>query len=123
MTHYAEEVLDLVLSSDRHPTAEQIYLALKARHSRISQATVYNQLHALVAAGRLIRLSEAGAPDRYDNTDRHDHLICTRCGGIADVTFKDLTAAIEAQLGCRIDSYDLRVRFVCPACRARETEA
>jgi len=81
------------------------------------QATVYNNLNALVADGKLIRLSQPGAPDRYDNTTRHDHLICTRCGALADFKFTDLTHDIEAALGARIQSYDLRIHYLCPACR------
>lgn len=78
MTKYAEDIYGYILETRSHPTAEQIFLALKQKNPKISQATVYNNLNALVKAGRLIRLSEAGCPDRYDNTSRHDHLICVR---------------------------------------------
>ena len=80
MIKYAQQILDLVLCSTEHPTAEQIFLQMKQENSKIAQATVYNNLNALVADGKLIRLPQPGAPDRYDNTTRHDHLICTRCG-------------------------------------------
>ena len=96
MTKYAQQILDLVLCSTEHPTAEQIFLQMKQENSKIAQATVYNNLNALVADGKLIRLSQPGAPDRYDNTTRHDHLICTRCGALADFKFTDRTHAIEA---------------------------
>ena len=70
MTKYAQQILDLVLCSTEHPTAEQIFLQMKQKNSKIAQATVYNNLNALVADGKLIRLSQPGAPDRYDNTTR-----------------------------------------------------
>ena len=117
MTKYAQQILDLVLCSTEHPTAEQIFLQMKQENSKIAQATVYNNLNAIVADGKLIRLSQPGAPDRYDNTTRHDHLICTRCGALADFKFTDLTHDIEAALGARIQSYDLRIHYLCPACR------
>ena len=116
MTKYAQQILDLVLCSTEHPTAEQIFLQMKQKNSKIAQATVYNNLNALVADGKLIRLSQPGAPDRYDNTTRHDHLICTRCGALADFKFTDLTHNIEAALGARIQSYDLRIHYLCPLC-------
>ena len=90
MTKYAEDIYGYILETRSHPTAEQIFLALKQKNPKISQATVYNNLNALVTAGRLIRLSEAGCPDRYDNTSRHDHLICVRCGALSDRTLSDL---------------------------------
>ena len=64
MTKYAEDIYGYILETRSHPTAEQIFLALKQKNPKISQATVYNNLNALVTAGRLIRLSEAGCPDR-----------------------------------------------------------
>ena len=73
MTKYAQQIFDLVLCSTEHPTAEQIFLQMKQENSKIAQATVYNNLNALIADGKLIRLSQPGAPDRYDNTTRHDH--------------------------------------------------
>ena len=50
MTKYAQQILDLVLCSTGHPTAEQIFLQMKQENSKIAQATVYNNLNALVAA-------------------------------------------------------------------------
>ena len=120
MTKYAEDIYGYILETRSHPTAEQIFLALKQKNPKISQATVYNNLNALVKAGRLIRLSEAGCPDRYDNTSRHDHLICSRCGKITDICLRDLTGPIENKLGQKILSYDLRIRYICPACREQE---
>ena len=122
MTKYAEQILDLVLRSAEHPTAEQIFWQMKQENSKIAQATVYNNVNALVADGKLIRLPQPGSPDRYDNTTRHDHLICTRCGALTDFRFTDLTRDIESALGARIRSYDLRIHYVCPACRKAQEQ-
>ena len=122
MTKYAEQILDLVLRSAEHPTAEQIFWQMKQKNPKIAQATVYNNLNALVADGKLIRLPQPGSPDRYDNTTRHDHLICTRCGALTDFRFTDLTRDIESALGARIRSYDLRSHYVCPACRKAQEQ-
>ena len=122
MTKYARHILDHVLCSAEHPTAEQIFLQMKQTTPKIAQATVYNNLNALVADGKLIRLSQPGSPDRYDNTTRHDHLICTRCGTLADFKFTDLTQDIEVALGARIQSYDLRIHYLCPACRKAQEQ-
>ena len=62
MTKYAQQILDLVLCSTEHPTAEQIFLQMKQENSKIAQATVYNNLNALVADGKLIRLSQPARP-------------------------------------------------------------
>lgn len=92
-------------------------MQMKNRRSSIAQATVYNNLNALTAAGKIIRISETGHPDRFDNTIRHDHLFCDVCGKIADITLSDLTSSIEKKLGQKITSYDLRIHYVCPECQ------
>ena len=119
MSGYAEAVEQKVWESREHPTAEQIYLSMKQDHPHIVLATVYNNLKTLCEHKRIRRLQIPGSPDRYDRMERHDHLVCTRCGAIADVTFTDLTQQLEGFLGTAIDSYDLQVRYLCPKCRAQ----
>ena len=65
----------------------------------------------------MAKLSIEGQIDRYDKTTKHDHLICSVCGEISDYKFSDLTAKLEKELGETIDGYDLRIRYVCPACK------
>ena len=117
MSKYGEEILDIILKSTEHPTAEMIFMEMKKRNSKIVQATVYNNLKTLVESGKIIRISQPGFPDRFDNTSRHDHIICSLCGAISDIRLWDLTSSIEAQFGHKIDSYDLRIHYRCANCR------
>ena len=116
MSKYAEEILGIILRSTEHPTAEQIFMKMKEGNSKVVQATVYNNLKTLVETGKVIRISEPGFPDRFDNTTRHDHIICSVCGAISDIRLDDLTSSIEARIGHKIDSYDLRIHYKCPEC-------
>ena len=75
---------------------------------------------SLAGEGLLHRIPESGSPDRYDRTERHDHLICSRCGKIADVHLPDMQSRIEHALGRDILSYDLKIRYICPDCREQE---
>lgn len=121
MSRYGEEILQVILNSKEHPTAEQIFMEMKKRNSKIVQATVYNNLKSLTDSGRIIRISQAGFPDRYDNTSRHDHMICRFCGAITDIfCLDDMTEAIENQLGEKIESYDLRISHVCNECKKQK---
>ena len=117
MPKYAEEILAAVTELQRHPTAEQVFLEMKREHPSIAIGTVYKHLNALAEEGLLHRITESGSPDRYDRTERHDHLICSRCGKIADVRLPDMQERIQKALGQEILSYDLRIRYICPACR------
>lgn len=120
MTKYAKRILELINQSNEHMTAEQLFLELKKTESKIVLATVYNNLNTLCREGRIRRLSMEGSPDRYDKIQRHDHLVCERCGALSDITFSDMTKELESQLGEGISSYDLKVFYLCPACRERK---
>ena len=120
MSKYTEVILAAVTKLQRHPTAEQVFMAMKKDHPNIALGTVYKHLNALAEEGLLLRITEPGSPDRYDRTERHDHLICSRCGKITDVCLRDLTEPIETGLGQRILSYDLKIRYICPDCREIE---
>ncbi|RLP76031.1 transcriptional repressor [Mycetocola tolaasinivorans] len=52
-----------------------------------SLQAVYGVLSALTDAGLLRRIEPAGSPARYERRvdDNHHHIVCTRCGAIADV--------------------------------------
>ena len=122
MPKYAEEILAAVTELQQHPTAEQVFLEMKREHPSIAIGTVYKHLNALAGEGLLHRITESGSPDRYDRTERHDHLICSRCGKSADVRLPDMQERIQKALGQDILSYDLRIRYICPACREQDKD-
>ncbi|MDO4295408.1 MAG: transcriptional repressor [bacterium] len=117
MSRYTDSVAAVVLQSDRHLTAEQIFLEMKKEYPKVVLATIYNNLNRLTNEGRIRKVSVEGEPDRYDRTTRHDHLICEVCKSLADVTLEDFTKKIEEQLGEDIVSYDLKIQYICPNCR------
>lgn len=116
MTRYGEQILAIVMRKGEHPTAEQIFLEMKANNPKIAQGTVYNNLNNLVKEGRIIRISESGFPDMFDNTTHHGHMICVKCGRLTDVNLPGFTDTIEQNTEGKITSYDLRVRYICPEC-------
>ena len=119
MTKYEKAIYEIIDHSRDHLTADQVLAALREQYPAVSQATVYNNLKKLCEEGLVRRLSFAGERDRYDHIQRHDHLICQRCGRLADVTFEDLTAPLRTQLGENIVSYDLKVFYICPECQKK----
>ena len=85
------------------------------------QATLKDGL--LYAQEKIRKISVAGYPDRYDKNTRHDHLVCRRCGALLDIHLSDLTRELERQTGFAIEGYDLKIRCLCPQCRAKEQAA
>lgn len=116
MNKNAEIILNVINASTDHPTAEQVYLRLQEQGTKVSMATVYNNLASLYSNGLIRKVAVAGFPDRYDNITRHDHLVCKNCGKLADVFLEDFTQAIQHDAGVKILSYDLNVTYLCPEC-------
>lgn len=114
---YSDIILEMICQAQSHMTAEEVFLTLKQRYPSVVLATVYNNLNSLYEQGKIRRISVEGYPDRYDRNTRHDHLVCRRCGALADIHLWDLTADLERQTGFSIDGYDLRIQYLCPKCR------
>src|SRR5437660_3206707 len=86
-TRQRAEVFAYLRSVVTHPTAEQVFAAVRQHIPNISLATVYKALEALVDAGLAARLADgSGGPVRYDGrAEAHYHLRCERTGQIRDL--------------------------------------
>ena len=118
MTKYESKIREIVESSWDHLTAEQIFWRLKETYPAVVLATVYNNLNKLWRAGMIRKVSLEGEPDRYDRLERHDHLVCRRCGRLTDIRLEDLTQRLQEQVDLPILSYDLKLMVLCDDCRA-----
>ena len=117
VTKYAKQILELVETSRSHMTADQIFMELRKTYPTVVLATVYNNLNRLWEENQIRKISVEGMPDRYDRTQRHDHLVCKKCGKLLDVDLGDLTAQLEKKAGIPILAYDLKLMYLCDECR------
>jgi Fe2+ or Zn2+ uptake regulation protein len=90
-----------------HPTAEDVYRAVKGRVPRISLATVYKALEALEACNLVCRLPAAGSGSaRFDaNCEPHYHLRCMRSGRVDDLHTSydpDLVSKLDPELARKL---------------------
>lgn len=117
MTKYEKEIYDIIVSSHEHLTVDMVFEKLKAKYPSVALATVYNNINKLWENGLIRKVSMEGMADRYDHTQRHDHLVCRRCGNLTDISFEDLTLSLRQEVGKEFLSYDLKVFYLCPACK------
>ncbi|MCH4083620.1 MAG: transcriptional repressor [Olsenella sp.] len=126
-TRQRQMVLDEVRSRCDHPTAEQIYEAVRARDPRVSQATVYRNLHLLAQEGQILSIKAPGVEHFDLRRDAHPHLVCVRCGSVVDVPLASddpkLDASVANKTGWQVLDHQLIFRGVCPDCAAREAQA
>ena len=97
-------VYDHLTQAVHHPTAEDVYQAVRSMIPRLSLATVYKALEALVATGVAAKLAPAAGDPRarYDaRQDLHYHFRCLRTGAVHDLPTRfdpDLIAKLDPRL-------------------------
>lgn len=121
LTRQRAAVFDYLSGVDHHPTAEEVFLNVKRKLPRISLATVYKNLEALVACQAVSKLTYGDGSARYDiRTDHHYHTRCLKCGRIWDLEAADGVAAlkqIEPQPGFTVADYRLELLGYCKDCK------
>jgi len=120
--HYALDIENAIRTLHNHPTAQEVLTYLREHGSKISQATVYNNLNSMCEKGILKRIASNDMIDRFDVPEKHDHLVCPKCGALTDVHVHDLTELIESELGIAVNGYDLRAFALCENCKKEEVK-
>ena len=121
MTKQRKLVLDIVQNSYDHLTAEEVFFLAKQEMPNIALGTVYRNLNILVDEGMLRRLSIAGQPDRFDNTDiEHEHLVCKCCGKLKDFLIEGVRELLAKSTGVDIQNYELNAYYICEDCCNQE---
>ncbi len=114
-------VRSLVAASDHHVTADDLAAQVQAEHPDVHRSTVYRTLDALEALGVLHRIPFGVGGAVYHLVDHaHHHLVCTRCGSVAEAPaglFDPIAAEVEAETGFSLDRSHVMISGVCPACR------
>ena len=110
-----------VLARKDHPSADQIYQALRNDYPTISLGTIYKTLHLLQDLSLIQELGFNEGSIRYDpDMDLHINMVCTNCGKIHDFKpdnilklWEKLIANLEVEPeGQRIDVY-----YLCSDCQ------
>lgn len=104
-----------------HPTADEVFQAVRQEMPRVSLATVYRNLDGLVDQG-MAQVRQVGGLKRYDPvTEPHAHLHCVRCDRLLDAPIgTELDAqlrALAASGGLDYEGALLEVRGLCPDCK------
>lgn len=119
-------VLAALAAGAPHASVDAIVSAVRERLGDGSAQTVYNVLRTFTEAGLVRRIEPAGRPGLYELRvrDNHHHVICRRCGAIADVDCAVgdapcLTAADDS--GYEIIEAEVIYWGRCPQCVAAAT--
>ena len=114
-------VYRFLLGTTDHPTADEVFTAVRADIADISLATVYKALETLVSCNLAVKLSYGDDSARYDaRTDDHCHSRCVRCGQVRDVhaPVPEILPQIQPGGGFQVQGYRVEVIGLCSTCAA-----
>lgn len=122
-TPQRQAILEFLLQTKSHPTAEEIYQHVKEKFPGVSLGTIYNTLNMLKEHGFILELSYGDMSSRFDgNPNNHYHIVCLRCGRVSDYMGPLITMEQEVaqSSGFQILGHRLEFYGVCPACLKNE---
>ena len=117
-----EEIIKVIKDSYNHPTAEEVYMTVKAKDPGVSRSTVYRNLTLLVEEKMINKISMKVGPDRYDYVrEPHNHVICSKCGCITDFCYgfeyEEMKKSILEQTGIEISDGGITLKGICNSCK------
>lgn len=122
-THQKAVVLQAVLESGNHPSADVLYEKVRQVIPRISLGTVYRNLHKLAEEGRIRQMYLRDRTAHYDPmVAEHDHFVCQQCGMIENLIQRgriSLRVPSLRQQGYRIYSHTIVVYGLCRNCKGK----
>jgi Fe2+ or Zn2+ uptake regulation protein len=120
LTRYRKTVLEVLRSNHQHPTAAELFRIVRRRRPGVAYATIYNALNWLERGGLIASVNFAEEATRYDPIiERHDHLVCDRCGALTDVTLRlpsKIVSRAARGAGFRVERHRTELFGLCGRC-------
>jgi len=132
LTTAREAILNILTNTDKHLSAEDIYITIHANNPAIGLTTIYRTLELLEQTGIIYKFEFGHGRAKYElseensNKKHHHHLICKKCRKIVDYsefaeTEREYIEKAEAGLGKKygfdIDDHLIHFYGTCPECK------
>lgn len=121
-TPQRQAILEYLLSTHSHPTAEEIYKEVKEKFPGVSLGTIYNTLNMLKEHKFILELPCGDMSSRFDgNPVNHYHVMCSECGIVIDfhVPLIDMDNSVAEKTGFIINTHNLVFYGLCPQCQKK----
>lgn len=120
-------ILDHIYSSRGHFDMESLYNSMVEVNFRVSRATLYNTIQLLLDCGLVVKHQFGANISKYERAygnENHDHLICTSCGEVREMTGDLLTPVqLKKIRKFKVSYYSTYIYGICSKCvHARRME-
>src|SRR5262249_11453946 len=117
-------IVQALVAAENHPSAEEIYAAVRRKHPHVSLATVHRVLEQFCQVGEARKVTALHGSARYDgHVEPHHHVLCVRCRRVQDVEMPEVNGLIKniANLGeFQLLACSLEIEGICKRCRTLE---
>jgi Fur family peroxide stress response transcriptional regulator len=118
-----ERILELLRSTDAHPTANWIYSKLRKDFPDLSMGTVYRNIGILIQQGLINKIDFGSTFDRFDaNIAPHYHFICEQCNAIIDLDLPvddTLNARVPRSTHFEVRRHEIEFFGLCAQCAGK----
>jgi Fe2+ or Zn2+ uptake regulation protein len=112
------KILEYLLNTKSHPTADRIYQSLIQEIPSLSKTTVYNTLKYFLSNNLIQSLTIDETEVRYDaDLSFHAHFKCNHCGSLYDIEDSNMNpASLMTIEGHKVLEYHLYLKGICKKC-------
>ncbi|MDR1723898.1 MAG: transcriptional repressor [Tannerella sp.] len=101
-----------------HPTADEVFEALREDIPTLSKTTVYNTLKLFVDNGAALYVGIDEKNARFDgNLEPHTHFRCKKCGAITDIPM-NVEDFLPKEFNGDIDEFYIYLKGLCAQCKS-----
>ncbi|MCC8034570.1 MAG: transcriptional repressor [Rikenellaceae bacterium] len=114
-------VLEYLYTVKRHPSADDIFLALDGHLPELTRTKVHTILEILSKLGAVKVIQIDKYNTLYDgDTTPHGHFICSKCGEVLNVAISgNISSVIDLPAGAALEEVQLLCIGECRNCRDR----
>lgn len=117
-----EAIYNYIKSAKTHPTADEVYAALKEQYPDLSLSTVYRNINMFKNNGIISSVGVVNNQEHFDyNTSPHAHFICNTCGSVIDLDRveidKRLNYFVVCEYNVEVDFHNLTFYGKCNKCK------
>ena len=133
MTVPRQAIIDVLAGTDKHLSAEDIYMKVHRIYPHVGLTTVYRTLELLTEAGLVLKYDFGDGRARYElkegpEKEHHHHLICTCCKKVVNYSdfmdeekefLKRVEKGLEKKHDFQIRDHLIQFYGLCAKCRQR----
>jgi Fur family peroxide stress response transcriptional regulator len=121
MTPQRLAIIKILISSESHPSVDEIYKEVMKLFPTTSLATVYKTITLLKELNEVLELGFPDGSNRYDGNKPypHPHAICTKILDPEISSVHELSEEMRQKTGFVISSHRLDFFGLCPECQRK----